>query len=159
MAVEGATCQSSLSAHFLSLRVSSTSATSLAPFPDRQLLVSDRSRDAASLSRLKDLHDDVLLFWQRLGQLHTTPETVRRLQCRDDTLEFGDHLESLKTLEVIGNDVFGSAGVFEMRVFLANRVVVKTLTSALGLAGDQIRDLPAEMEWVGISWPVLLWMI
>ena len=46
-----------------------------------------------------------------------------------------------------------------MRVFWANRVVVKTLTSALGLAGDQIRDLPAEMEWVGISWPVLLWMI
>jgi hypothetical protein len=102
--------------------VSNTSATSLDPLPDKQLRHQSLSLDWSRA----DSHDDVLVLWQGLGELHTAPKTVRRLESGDDTLELGDHSEGSETLLVVGNDVLCPTGVLQVTVLGTDRVVVES---------------------------------
>jgi hypothetical protein len=75
-------------------------------------------------------HNNILILWHRLGKLHPSPETMGTLQRGNNALEFSDHFETLQTFKVIGDNVFGSASVFQISVFGANGIVVKACVSA-----------------------------
>lgn len=101
-------------------------------------------------------HDDILVFWQSLCELHTAPQTVRTFQSWDDPLELSDHLECLEALEIVRDNVFGSARVMQVRVLGSDRVVVEAwgeFCSDVISHADRmmVADKARPGEWYGLE--------
>jgi len=63
--------------------------------------------------RIRTHHDNVGVFWQRLGDLDGSPDGVRRLEGGDDTFELGAETESSEGFLVVGDNVFGPSRVLQ----------------------------------------------
>jgi len=92
-------------------------------------------------------HDDVSVFWQSLGDLNGSPDSVSGLQGRDDTLKLSAQSECTESLLISCNNVLGSARVLQPSVLRSNSLnsSVRNETSVSGPIRDSRRSAT---DWV-----------
>lgn len=94
-------------------------------------LISDALNILITTTRQAD--NNVLILLHGLGQFKSAPDTVRRLQRRDDTLQLTHQAETLKGLSVRGSHELGTLGILPVGQLGADTGVIETGGDGVGV--------------------------
>lgn len=73
---------------------------------------------------------------------------MRRFESRYDPFKLRTKLESLKTLEIVCHNIFGSSEVLQITVFWTDGIIIQSYSVSTIPRNE---DIPALIEWVGTS--------
>lgn len=83
----------------------------------------------------RQANDNILIGLHGLGQLKSAPDTVRRLERRNDALELRHQTETLKGLSIGGSHELGAQGILPVGQLRADTGVIETGRDGVGV-GD-----------------------